>query len=924
MAKITVDGKVFEVDPNNNLLHEMLSHQQDLPYFCWHPSMGSVGSCRQCAMIEYANDDDQRGRQIMACMTSPRDGARYSMDKAAGFRAQAIESIMTSHPHDCPVCEEGGECHLQDMTVMSGHTYRRYDGKKSTHTNQDLGPFIGHEMNRCITCYRCVRFYKDYAGGTDFGPQASHNHTYFGRFQDGPLESEFSGNLAEVCPTGVFTDKVFAKHYSRKWDLQTSPSVCASCGVGCNINPGERYGTLRRVVNRFNDEVNGYFICDKGRFGTGYVNSNERITLNMTRSSRNANPVQIEPAAAKAQLRALVKSTRRTIGIGSPRASLEANFALRALVGKDNFYAGVSDIEFGLLNQVLDIYKNRPVHVASIKDIEKADAVLVIGEDVTNTAARVALALRQSVKNLGRDMAAKLKLPMWHDAAIRTLAMDKKSPLYILSPHATRLDDIAKQVHIATAADSARIAFAVAHALDSYAPAVSDLNAEETTLVNSIVADLKGAKNPLVVAGTSSLDPALLQAAANVATALATPEKRGNIALCVPEANSLGLMLLMDGADNTLGKAVNAGAEQAIVLENDLYRRAPAATVDKFIDGLQQLAVLDHLQNRTGEAANLVLAAGTFAETTGTFVNYEGRAQHFYATFKPAKEIMSSAKWLCDTEYGAEPRIHLLTAGCAAILPNGYRLQKLTPGADWTYAGQRAPRQHHRYSGRTAMRAHLNVHEPKQEQDEDGIMTYSMEGVPPTKDATVFSSPWAPGWNSNQSVFKFQKSAGGELKQGTHGERLLDAPALQKSWYTAAVQKAAVNGFAMFPLYHLFGSEELTARSEAIQARSTGAYVALNPADVAKLGLGASDGVQVEHNGAVPYLARASIAPGTVGISVGLKGLNFQDMTTAGVALNKASNWQNPKDWRGGNIIVSDAGSSSAYTRGLQGKLAGE
>jgi len=207
MAKIDIDGKVFEVDPQKNLLEECLSEGADLPYFCWHPAMGSVGSCRQCAVIEYADDNDQRGRLVMACMTSPRDGARYSIEKAATFRAQAIESIMINHPHDCPVCEEGGECHLQDMTVMSGHNYRRYDGKKKTHNNQYLGPFIGHEMNRCITCYRCARFYKDYAGGTDFSVQASHDNTYFGRWQEGPFESEFSGNLAEVCPTGVFTDK---------------------------------------------------------------------------------------------------------------------------------------------------------------------------------------------------------------------------------------------------------------------------------------------------------------------------------------------------------------------------------------------------------------------------------------------------------------------------------------------------------------------------------------------------------------------------------------------------------------------------------------------------------------------------------------------------------------------------------------------
>jgi NADH-quinone oxidoreductase subunit G len=194
-----------------------------------------------------------------------------------------------------------------------------------------------------------------------------------------------------------------------------------------------------------------------------------------------------------------------------------------------------------------------------------------------------------------------------------------------------------------------------------------------------------------------------------------------------------------------------------------------------------------------------------------------------------------------------------------------------------------------------------------------------MEGVPQTKDSTIFNSPWAPGWNSNQSVFKFQKSAGGELTQGTHGERLFDVVTGSKTWYPVSINKDALNGFAVFPLYHLFGSEELTARSEAIQAKATGAYVALNPADVAKLGLSSSDGVQVQHNGAVPFLARASVAPGTVGITVGLNGLNFQNMTTAGVALNKASNWQNPKDWRASNIIVSDAGSTSAYGRNTQG-----
>ncbi|MDR2212451.1 MAG: molybdopterin-dependent oxidoreductase, partial [Pseudomonadales bacterium] len=614
--------------------------------------------------------------------------------------------------------------------------------------------------------------------------------------------------------------------------------------------------------------------------------------------SRDARPVQADPAAAKAQLMAL---KGKAIGIGSPRASLEANFALRELVGADNFYSGVSDAEFGLLNQVLDIYQNRPVNIANVRDIERADAVLILGEDLTNTAARLALAVRQAAKNLGKEMAAKLKFPNWHDAAIRQLAMDNKSPIHILSSHATRLDDIAKRVHLGSAQDSARIGFAVAHALDANAPAVSDLRREEQALVKSIAADLKGAKQPLIISGTSSLEPALLNAAANIATALSEGDKRASLALVVPEANSLGLALLMQGSNNTLGQALQSGGKNAIVLENDLYRRAPSAAVDSFLNNLEQLTVLDGMQNKTGEAAHLVLPAATFAESSGTFVNYESRAQYFFSVFKPAAPILASCKWLSAP--GAKTLD--ITAALAAVLPQGSALNKLTPGADYNFAGLRAPRQHHRYSGRTAMRANISVHEPKQEQDEDGIMVYSMEGVPPLKDAAVFSSPWAPGWNSNQSLFKFETAVGGPLKEASHGERLIPANGADKAWYPSEITPPAGDGYRVVPLYHLFGSEELTAHSEAIQAKATSAYIALNPATARQLELTSGDGVQVQYNGSVPVLLRDSIPFGNVGVSVGLRGLNFQNLA-ATVTLHKASEWRAPKDWRASNIIVSD------------------
>ena len=340
MTVFLIDGKEYTGKPDENLLQACLGAGLDLPYFCWHPSLGSVGACRQCAVKQYANEDDKTGKLVMACMTPLAEGARFSLadPEAAAFRASVIEWLMINHPHDCPVCEEGGECHLQDMTVMTGHTYRRYRFTKRTHRNQDLGPFIKHEMNRCIACYRCTRFYRDYAGGRDLDVFAAHDHVYFGRHADGTLESEFSGNLVEVCPTGVFTDKPFSARYARKWDMRGAPSICTHCGLGCNTTANERAGELRRIVNRYNGSVNGYFLCDRGRFGYGFVNAPGRIRTPLARGA-DGKQAAVSREDAITRFATLLRTAGRVVGIGSPRASLEANFALRTLVG-----AGVQDL----------------------------------------------------------------------------------------------------------------------------------------------------------------------------------------------------------------------------------------------------------------------------------------------------------------------------------------------------------------------------------------------------------------------------------------------------------------------------------------------------------------------------------------------------------------------------------------------------
>ncbi|HEX5544157.1 MAG TPA: NADH-quinone oxidoreductase subunit NuoG, partial [Nitrospira sp.] len=402
MATIIVDNRSYTVNERQNLLAACLGVGLNVPYFCWHPAMGSVGACRQCAVKQFKDDHDRSGRLVMACMTPASHGTRISVDdpEAKAFRASVIEWLMVNHPHDCPVCDEGGECHLQDMTVMTGHVYRRYRFPKRTHRNQSLGPFIRHEMNRCIQCYRCVRFYRDFAGGRDLNVFGSHDALYFGREQDGTLENEFSGNLVEVCPTGVFTDKTLFQHYTRKWDLQSAPSICSHCSLGCNTTVGERYGLVRRIMNRFNSQVNGYFLCDRGRFGYEYVNSDKRIKRALVRPDLD----RTKPAKAMGAHEVIevagerLRRARGIIGIGSPRASLEANVALRSLVGPQQFFLGVDEQEHRLLCTILSILRTGPVPSASIHDAEQSDAVLVLGEDLLNNAPRLALALLQSVR----------------------------------------------------------------------------------------------------------------------------------------------------------------------------------------------------------------------------------------------------------------------------------------------------------------------------------------------------------------------------------------------------------------------------------------------------------------------------------------------------------------------------------------------
>ena len=804
MITIYIDDSPYQVeDTGQDLLEACLSLKLNLPYFCWHPSLRSAGACRQCAVKLFKDSNDKVGRLAMACVTPIQDGLRASIadPQAAAFRAHVIEWLMTNHPHDCPVCDEGGECHLQDMTVMTGHTCRRYRFSKRTVNNQDLGPFVSQEMNRCINCYRCVRFYRDYAGGRDFNVFGWHNHLFFGRHENGTLESPFSGNLVEVCPTGAFTDKTLKSHFARKWDLSSAPSICPHCSLGCNTFPAEREGIVRRVQNRHNHHINGYFLCDRGRFGYEYVNGPNRIKEPCFRGSSH----KLEPTTLDAALAAIPKDN--LVGIGSPRATIENNAALRDLVGAENFYHGLSEQECVSAKLALEILGAHLDRIASLHDAEKADAVLILGEDPTQTAPRLSLCLRQSVLQQPKASARAMHVAEWDDAGMREVIQDERGPLFIASSAPTLLDDVATAVFLAAPDDIARLGFQVAHELDPSAPAPSDLAEAHGERARRIAETLRAAKRPLVVCSTPFGSVPTLQAAANIIKALPT----ARILCTLPECNSFGLALM---GGKSLEALFQRGIETLIILENDLYRHLDSTRVQELFSKAKRVVVLDSIVTQTTTAADILLPVPAMTEDQGTFINFEGRAQRFFAVM-PSRLLPAWRLWGTLTFDGLWKRI-------IEEIPVLAPASAAAPDASFRVNGQKIPREPNRWSGRTALPGGT-------EPDTDSPLAYSMEGTQQQPSFSLNPRYWAPGWNSLQSEHLF-----------TSPEPTIRCLSPYPSRYFDQVPdpfRYRPGEWLVLPAFHIFGSDELSMLSPSIRSLAPPPYLSINSALAGRLGL---------------------------------------------------------------------------------------
>ena len=596
MGTLYVDGQSISFISGQKVIQAVLRAGIDIPYFCYHEALGSAGSCRLCAMELEAMNESTSSRVIMACMQLAQDGQRYRLigGRAGRVRKNIIEYYMTRHPHDCPVCDEAGECRLQDMTILSGHAYRRYDGKKRTFSNQDMGPLIWNSANRCITCYRCVRFYQNYALGDDFGVYGSGQCTTFRRADAGAFDSPFSGNLINVCPTGTFTDKVYRRKYARTWQLERAPSICHHCSVGCNTEPGGRLGTLRRVHSRENTKVNPHFICDRGRYGEHFSEAKTRPMQCLLHGQPHTEDDVF------AYLTERLKEARGCLGVlSAPNEDIEAYCALRHMA---RHYEGIFSPFLSVQDEMLiRAAIKASIQPPSLHEIEQADGALVIGS-LTEAAPMMDLAVRQ--------------------------LLAKNKPVHMVHAAPSLLADLIRKKsmdHVSLLAPQ------------FWSFVISGMNVTETSaeIGPNVFADLESGCRIVILGVVAEMDVTSILALHDLAQSLVSKQLHVKLGFAFEGANAVGAAMMGTHCSaQVMLDAIRAGSiDTLLVCGADPFGKS--ASVWKALRGyIRTLIVLDNVATTTVHEADVVVPLATWSERCGITVNYEGRLQAFECAYQ--------------------------------------------------------------------------------------------------------------------------------------------------------------------------------------------------------------------------------------------------------------------------------------------------
>ncbi|UCU92860.1 NADH-quinone oxidoreductase subunit NuoG [Hydrogenophaga taeniospiralis] len=619
MVEIELDGQKVEVPPGSMIMHAAEKAGTYIPHFCYHKKLSIAASCRMC-LVEV----EKAPKPMPACATPVTMGmiVRTKSDKAIKAQQSVMEFLLINHPLDCPICDQGGECQLQDLAVGYGGGASRYEEEKRVVFHKDIGPLISmEEMSRCIHCTRCVRFGQEVAGVMELGMSHRGEHAEIETFVGQSVDSELSGNMIDICPVGALTSKPF-RYSARTWELSRRKSVSPHDSTGANLIVQVKNHRVMRVVPLENDAVNECWIADRDRFSYEAVNSEDRLTAPMLKQGGEWKTVDWQTAleyVANGLKQVKTDHGAGAIGVlASPHSTVEELALAGALVrglGSENIDTRLRHADFfNAASPNTARWLGMPI--AALSGLQ---SVLVVGSNLRKDHPLFAQRIRQAARKGGQVNALNAQSQDW--------AMPVKNTV------------LADSTHWVSAL--AGIANAVGAETGVLAPVAAEVNDAARAIAKSLL----GGEHKAILLGNAAAHHA--QAASLLSLANWIGQQTGAVVGYLSEAaNTVGAQLVNalpgQGGLNA-GQMLGGGLKAALLLNNE-----PAFDSAVGSQGLANAGMVVTLSpfKANLDISDVLLPIAPFTETSGSFVNAESRLQSFHAVVRPLGDTRPAWKVL--------------------------------------------------------------------------------------------------------------------------------------------------------------------------------------------------------------------------------------------------------------------------------------
>ncbi len=619
MVEIELDGKKVEIVEGSMVMHAAEKAGTYIPHFCYHKKLSIAANCRMCLV-----DIEKAPKPMPACATPVTQGmvVRTKSDKAIKAQQSVMEFLLINHPLDCPICDQGGECQLQDLAVGYGGSGSRYAEEKRVVAVKDVGPLISmQEMSRCIHCTRCVRFGQEVAGVMELGMSNRGEHSEIETFLGQTIDSELSGNMIDICPVGALTSKPF-RYSARTWELSRRKSVSPHDSTGANLIVQVKNNQVLRVVPFENEAVNECWIADRDRFSYEALNAPDRLTSPMIKHGGKWTNVDWQTALEYvANGLKEIKANHGAAAIGalvSPHSTLEELHLAGQLVrglGSQNIDYRLRNADFTPTNGVR--YLGMPI--ASLSTLQR---VLVVGSNLRKDHPLFAQRIRQAAKS---------------GAAVHVLGSGRNDWAMGL-----------KQEIQAPAADWLVQLQGIAAALADIAQVPSQYAVTPSAQAQAIAKSLAGGERKAILLGNAAAhhgQASALLAVANVIGRLCG----ATVGYLTEAANTVGAQFVhaTPGQGGLDAGQMLGGALKAVLLLNTepAFDSAPGSVAVSTLAQAEMVVSLSPFKTNL-DCADVLLPIAPFSETPGTFVNAEGRVQSFHAVVKPLAETRPAWKVL--------------------------------------------------------------------------------------------------------------------------------------------------------------------------------------------------------------------------------------------------------------------------------------